>query len=63
MTSQPTIAEVVNAMKDYNAEMERILAECAAMRERSEAIGADVAKLKRSISAEKGRRTKANHRI
>ena len=63
MTRQPTIAEVVNAMKDYNAEMERILAECAAMRERSEAIGADVAKLKRSISAEKGRRTKAHHRI
>lgn len=59
MNAKTSIQEVIKSTKDYNAEMDAILAEAAALRQRMEAMGEETAKLKRQVSAEKGRRTKA----
>ena len=58
MNAKPTITEAIQSVKEFNATMEQLLDETAAMIARMEAASVDIAKLKRQVSAEKGRRTK-----
>jgi len=57
--TKPTITEAIESVKEFNATIEQLLDETAAMIARMEAAAVDIAKLKRQVSAEKGRRTKA----
>jgi len=59
MNTKPTITEAIESVKEFNATIEQLLDETAAMIARMEAAAVDIAKLKRQVSAEKGRRTKA----